>query len=109
VVIPNEIARKNNVRVSTVKSLLRALEIEGEIKLFSTSSRLRVYTGVRAGTKAPKEKAEDASEESGEKAEGGEEAPAAKGKGKGGKGKKGKAAKEEPKEEEPAAAEKEEE
>jgi ribosomal protein S25 len=106
VVIPNEIARKNNVRVSTVKTLLRVLESEGELRAVSTSARLRVYTGVRVGTKAPKEAAQEAGETT-EAAEGGEESPAAKGKGaKGAKGKKGgKGAKAE-KTEEPEPAEK---
>src|SRR5271157_2708240 len=95
VVIANELARKNNVRVSTIKALLRALEADGELKLVSTSARLRVYTGTKFGTKAPKAAKEEAAEGEApaEKAEGGEEAAEGKG-AKGTKKKGGKAGKE---------------
>jgi len=55
VIIPSDLARKNNVRVSTMKALLHILETEGKVKLFSGSDRLKVYTGVDSDKKPPKE------------------------------------------------------
>lgn len=89
-IIPNELARKNNVRVSTIKVLLRSLEADNQIKIVNTSSRLRVYTGVLASEKG---KTQEVSEESTpatpvQAVEAGEEVKSEK-KTKGGKGKKG--------------------
>ncbi len=65
VIIPSDLARKNNIRVSTLKALLHQLEAEGKVKLFASSDRLKVFTGVDSDKKPPKE-------EKGEKAEKGE-------------------------------------
>ncbi len=74
VIIPSDLARKNNVRVSTLKALLHILEAEGKVKLFAGSDRLKVYTGVDSDKKPPKEKGEK--EEKGEKQEKGDKAKA---------------------------------
>ncbi|OLS14659.1 MAG: hypothetical protein RBG13Loki_1700 [Promethearchaeota archaeon CR_4] len=59
VIIPSDLARKNNVRVSTLKALLHILEAEGKVKLFAGSDRLKVYTGVDSDKKPPKEEKAD--------------------------------------------------
>ncbi len=79
VILPSDLARKNNVRVSTLKALLRILEAEGKVKLFAGSDRLKVYTGVDSDKKPPKEKEEKVEkQEKGDKAKAKEEKAKAK-------------------------------
>jgi len=49
---PTEIAQKNDIRISAVKQLLRELQNEGLIKCVESSSRLKIYRGTQAKTKA---------------------------------------------------------
>ncbi len=42
---PNDIAQKNDVRVSAAKKLLKKLEEEGLVVLVSSSRRLKIYRG----------------------------------------------------------------
>lgn len=44
-ITPTEIARKNDIRVSTIKKLLSDMEEEGEIEQIASTSRLQVYQG----------------------------------------------------------------
>ncbi len=80
VIIPSDLARKNNVRVSTLKALLRQLEAEGKVKLFAGSDRLKVFTGIDSDKKPPKEDKGEKPEkqEKGEKAKAKEEKAKAK-------------------------------
>ncbi len=79
VIIPSDLARKNNVRVSTLKALLHILEAEGKVKLFASSDRLKVFTGVDSDKKPPKEeKAKEEKQEKGDKAKAREEKAKAK-------------------------------
>ena len=64
VIIPSDIARRNNVRVSTVKAFLRQLETEGKIKLFAGNDRVKVFTGLESDKKPPKEEKEVKAESS---------------------------------------------
>jgi len=45
VITPNEIAMKNDIRISSVKKLLKDLEKEGKIELISSASRIKIYKG----------------------------------------------------------------
>jgi ribosomal protein S25 len=82
VIMLSDLARKNNVRVSTLKALLHILEAEGKVKLFAGSDRLKVYTGVDSDKKPPKEdkgeKGEKVEREKGDKAKAKEEKAKAK-------------------------------
>jgi len=48
---PNEIAQKNDLRISTVKRLMKQMETEGLIELVETSYRLKVYKGTQTKSK----------------------------------------------------------
>ncbi len=81
VIMLSDLARKNNVRVSTIKAFLHILEAEGKVKLFAGSDRLKVYTGVDSDKKPPKEekgKEEKVEREKGDKAKAKEEKAKAK-------------------------------
>lgn len=45
---PNDLAQKNDVRISAVKILLRKLEAEGLVELVTSTSRLKIYRGKEA-------------------------------------------------------------
>ncbi|MHA1822112.1 MAG: hypothetical protein ACTSU2_08200 [Promethearchaeota archaeon] len=47
-IIPNEVAIRNDIRVSTIKKLIKDLEKEGLVKRVSSSRRLKIYTGTKA-------------------------------------------------------------
>lgn len=44
----NDIALKNDIRVSAAKRLLKKLEAEGLVKLVTSTSRLKIYRGAEA-------------------------------------------------------------
>ena len=55
---PNEIAQKNDIRISAVKKLLKQMESENLVEIVESSRRLKIYKGTQVSSKAeePKEK-----------------------------------------------------
>ncbi|MBN2156974.1 MAG: hypothetical protein JW776_13100 [Candidatus Lokiarchaeota archaeon] len=45
---PNDVAIKNDIRVSAAKKLLEKMEKDGSIELVTSTSRLKVYRGTAA-------------------------------------------------------------
>lgn len=51
VITANDLAIRNDIRVSTIKKFLKDLADEGLIDIVSSSSRLKVFSGTKVKTK----------------------------------------------------------